>query len=57
MEFEGFAFAFDITSDSFVLNVNPSTKTSSYCNHCSKTSPRSKSSSLSPGSNIRNCSA
>ena len=32
MELEGFAFIFDITSDSFVLNFNPSPKSPSNCN-------------------------
>ena len=44
IEPEGFAFAFDITSDSFVLNVNPSYKSTSNCKPYSKISPRSKSS-------------
>ena len=50
---EGFAFAFDTTYDSFVLNVNPSSKSQSNCNPYSKIPPRSKSSSLSLGSNRR----
>ena len=57
MEPEGFALTFDITNDSFVLNINPSPKSPSKCNPYSKTSPRLKSSSLSLGSNIRICSA
>ena len=58
MEPEGFAFAFDITSDNFVLNVNPSSKSPSNCNTYNKTSVQSKSSSLSLGSNktvLRKC--
>ena len=53
MEPQGFVFAFDITSDSLVLNVNPSSKSLSNGNPCSKTSPRSKSLSLALGSNRR----
>ena len=53
MEPEGFAFALDITYDSFVLNVNPFSKSQSNCNPFGKTSPRSKSISSSPGSNRR----
>ena len=52
MEPKGFDFTFDITSDSFVFNVNPSSKSPSNCNPYSKT-PRSKSSSLSLSSNRR----
>ena len=54
MEPQGFGFAFDIiTYDSLVLNVNPSSKSPSNCNPYSKTSSRSKSSSLALGSNRR----
>ena len=53
MEPRGFAFAFDITYDSFALNVNHSSKSPFTCNPYSKTSPLSKSSSLSLGSNKR----
>ena len=53
MEPQGFAFSFDITSDSLVLNVDVSSKSPSNCNPYSKTSPRSKSSSLALSSNRR----
>ena len=51
MEPKGFAFSIDITSDSFVLNVNPSYKSPSNCNRYNKISPWSNSSSSSLGSN------